>query len=124
MKVLLVILYFLRHAPVWIPKSYFKQIEGIVGAFLWAPKPPRIGIKVLQEPGNQGGLALLDWHKYYLAGQMVFARRWLLSDDGDAATVLEAAHLGSYEGLRLALFRGTKSDLPITLTMTATIKAW
>lgn len=67
---------------------------------------------------------MLDWHKYYLSGQMVFARRWLLTDDGDAATVLEAAHLGSYESLCLALFRGPKSDLPMAQTKKATIRVW
>lgn len=66
-----------------VPKSYFKKIDSLVTSFLWAPKLPRIGIKVLQEPGDQGALALLEWHKYYMAGQMVFARRWLLVDDGE-----------------------------------------
>lgn len=55
---------------------------------------------------------------------MVFARRWLMAEDGDAATVLEAAHLGSLETLRFALFRGLRSELPLTSTMKATIKAW
>lgn len=118
MKLLPVILYFLRHAPTWVPKSYFRKLDGIVSSFLWAPKPPRIGIKVLQEPGDRGGLALPDWQKY-LAGQMVFVHQWLQADDGDWATVLEAAHLGS---LRLAIYRGFKSNLP--LTMKATIRAW
>lgn len=54
----------------------------------------------------------------------MFARRWLIAEDGDAATVLEAAQLGSYESLRFALFRGSRSELPLTLTMKATIKAW
>lgn len=71
-----------------------------------------------------GGLVLPDWKKYYLAGQMVFACRWLQPDDGDSATVLEEAHLGSYESLRLALYRGTKSNLPLAFTMKATIRAW
>lgn len=124
MKMLPVILYFLRHATVWVPKSYFKKIDGIVSSFLWGPRPPRIEIKALQEPGDGGGLALPDWQKYYLAGQIVFAHRWLLADDGDSATVLDAAHLGSYISLRLALYGGNKPDLPLTLTTKATIKAW
>lgn len=37
MKVLLVILYFLRHAPVWVPKSYFKKLDGHISTFLWSP---------------------------------------------------------------------------------------
>lgn len=123
-KIVPVILYFLRHSPIGIPKYFFKKIDSIVTSFLWVPKSPRIGIKVLQEPEDQGGLAVPDWQKYYLAGQMVYARRWLLAYDGGAATVLEAAHLGSYESLRVALFRDTNSDLPLTLSMKATIRAW
>lgn len=73
---------------------------------------------------GSGGLALPDWQKYYLAGQMVFARRWLTADSGDSATVVEAAHLGSYESLKLALYRGPKSCLPLTESMKAMIKAW
>lgn len=124
MKLLPVILYFLWHAPTWVPKPYFKKIDIIATSFLWAPKPPRVSIAVLKQPGDQGGLAVPDWQKYYLAGQMVYARRWLLADAGDTATVLEAAHLGSYESLRFAIFRGTKVDLPLTVSMKATIKAW
>lgn len=55
---------------------------------------------------------------------MVFARRWLIADSGDSATVVEAALLGSYESLKLALYRGPKSCLPLTDSMKSTIKAW
>lgn len=47
-----------------------------------------------------------------------------LADSGDSATIPEVAHLGSYESLRLALYRGPKSSLPITDSMKATIRAW
>lgn len=124
MKFLSVILDFLCHSPIWISKAFCSTLDGIIGSFIWYPKSPRINIKTLQEPWGQGGLALPDWHKYYLAGQMVFARRWLMADAGDSATVLEAAHMGSYEGLRLALYRGPKSILPITVSMKVTIRAW
>lgn len=124
MKFLSVILFFLRHSPLWIPKSFFKSIDGIIGSFLWSPQSPRISIKILKEPWGQGGLALPDCQKYYLAGQMVFARRWLIADSGDSATVFEAALLGSYESLKLALYRGPKSCLPLTDSMKSTIKAW
>lgn len=108
MKFLRVILYFLWKPPVWVPKSFFHKLNSIFGSFLWLPQSPRIGIKVLQEPWGQGGLALPDWQKYYLTGQMV----------------LDAAQLGSYESLRLALYRGPKSSLPLTVSMKVTIKAW
>lgn len=76
MKILPAILYFLRPEPVWVPKSFFKQLAGITSSFLWAPKPPCIGLKVLQEPWGQGGLALPDRREYSLACQLLFAHRW------------------------------------------------
>lgn len=50
MKFLSVILYFLHHSPVWIPKGYFKTLNSIIGSFIWSPHSPRISINVLQEP--------------------------------------------------------------------------
>lgn len=88
-------------------------MDGITSSFRWAPKPPRIGLKVLQEPWGRGSnLAVLA---EISTSQMVFAHRWLTSDDVDSATVLEVAQLGSYESLRLAIYRVPKSDLPLTL---------
>lgn len=104
------LLFFTPCAPK-VSNSYFKRLDGLVTSFLWSTSPLRIGLKVLQEPWGQGGLALLDWYKYYLAGQMVFARRWLLEDNSDSVTVLEAAVLGSYESLRLAVFQENQSVL-------------
>lgn len=60
MKIPPVILYFLRNAPIWIPKSFFKKLDGITSSFVWSPKPPRIGLKVLQKSWGQGGLAELE----------------------------------------------------------------
>lgn len=45
-------------------------------------------------------------------------------DNGDSATVVEAAHLGSYESLKLALYRGLKSCLPLPDSMKSTNKTW
>lgn len=83
MKILPVI-YFLRHAPVWIPKSYFRQIDSIVGSFLWAPKPPRIGLKVLQEPSDQGLPGNSDqgiWH-YQIGISIIWQGKWCSHVDG------------------------------------------
>lgn len=86
-------------------------------------RPVGVYSRCFKNPGD-GGLALPDWRKYYLASQLVFAHRWLTSDAGDSATVVEVAHLGSNETLRLAIHRGAISDLPLTLSMKATVKAW
>lgn len=55
---------------------------------------------------------------------MVVARRWLLRDDGDAANVLEAAHLGSHESLSFLLHRGTSALSSPTDSMRVTIRTW
>lgn len=55
---------------------------------------------------------------------MVIARHWLLRDDGDAATVLEAALMGSYESLHFLVYRGSKVLSPLTESMHSTIRAW
>lgn len=94
------------------------------GSFIWSAKHPRIGLRTLQEPWGQGGLALPDLFKYFIAGQMVVARRWLLRDDGDAANVLEAAYRGSFESLSFLLYRGTSAMSSPTDSMGVTIRAW
>lgn len=91
-------LYFIHNCPIWVPQTYFKRIDNLFSS-LWPESHPRISIFTLQEQPGQGGLGLPELYKYVLAGQMEFARRLLLRDDEDAATVLEAAILGSYEGL-------------------------
>lgn len=82
---------------------------------------PRVGLKVLQEKWGQGGLALPDWRKYYLASQVILVHRWLVSNSGDSAMVLE--DLGLYESLCLAIHRGIKLELLLTASMKATMKA-
>lgn len=93
-------------------------------SFLWPLSYPSISIRTLQDPSGQGGLALPGLYKYLLAGQMVFARHWLLRDDEDAAKVLEAAILGSYEGLSNLVYRGSQVQSPITGSIRVTIQAW
>lgn len=111
-KILLVFPHFLYHDPIWVPKSYFRKLDGLICLFLWFHLPPHIGLKVLQEPWEQGGLA-----------QILSCRPngvWLLGDDGGSATVLKAAILGLNNSLRLALYRGRKCVPLLTRSMKAT----
>lgn len=54
---------------------------------------------------------------------MLFARRWLLRDDEDAATVLEAAILVSYEDLANLVHSGSRVESSLTGPMKVTIQA-
>lgn len=116
MKVLPVFLYFLRNTPMWVPCSFFKHVNSLFCSFLWCSGHPRVGLSTLQEPYGQGGLAFHCLFKYFLAGQLVIARPWLVRDDGDAATVLEAALVGSYESLCYLVHRGPQVSAPLRYT--------
>lgn len=85
---------------------------------------PRIKLQVLQQPWKQGGLAAPDFYLYFLAGQLVFAHRWLTVPEDKAVIALEAAIVGSYEALTHLVFRGSSAPYPITSTMSATMRAW
>lgn len=54
---------------------------------------------------------------------MMFALRWLVRDDEDIATVLEAAFMGSYKNLHYLLW-GPQGYPALTGSMKVTVKAW
>lgn len=37
MKILPVILYVLRHSPIWLPKAFFKKYDSTISSSLWHP---------------------------------------------------------------------------------------
>lgn len=67
---------------------------------------------------------LPDLLKYFSTGQMVVARHWLLQDDGDSATVLEPALLGSYKSLYYLVYRGVQLASLLTGSMGSTLRSW
>lgn len=124
MKLLPAFLYALRHAPVWIPKKIFRLINTVLLSFLWGSGQPRFKLTVLQRPWGEGSLACPDLHSYFVAAMLSHAHNWLISDEPNAAVVLEAARLGSYEALRNLLYRGSRAPFPLTSAMRAVIRAW
>lgn len=77
---------------------------------------------MLQRPWHKEGLACLDLYKYFLATQLSHVHNWLIAVDTNAALVLEAACLGSYEALRN--LRGLNAPLALTRAMKTVLKAW
>lgn len=92
-KILPVLLYVLRHSPVWVPKKFFKQIDSLLFSFLWKSGSPHFSIKTLRRPWTQGDLACPDLQKYFLAAFLTHAHNWVISDDTNSSVVLEAAYL-------------------------------
>lgn len=124
MKYLPVFLYALRYSPIWIPKPFFENFDSTITSFLCRSGPPRINKSILKRPWTEGGLACPDLQKYFFAVLLSHTHNLLALDDINAAVVLEAAHLGSYEALRNALYRGVRAPSPLTLSRKAVIRAW
>lgn len=55
---------------VYLPSSFFKQIDSIILSFVWSDKPPRIAKSFLQRNMNRGGLSLPVLKHYYWAANV------------------------------------------------------
>lgn len=122
MNVLPKFTYLFRHSPQWIPKSFFARLHRIFSAFIWRSKPPRYSWATLVRPTSQGGLACPDFHKYYLASQLVTTAWWLNPDTSNFATQVEAAVLESLEALKFLIFRGPRAPYSLTPSMLTTLR--
>lgn len=123
-KFLPLFLYIFRNSAVWIPQNIFQSIDRVITDFLWGGGTPRIRLQVLQHPWKEGGLAVPNFVRYFLAGQLVFAHRWLNQPEDNAEVTLEAAVVGSYEALSDLLYRGRGVPYPMTGSMHSVIRAW
>uniref|UniRef100_A0A3B4YJP5 Reverse transcriptase domain-containing protein n=1 Tax=Seriola lalandi dorsalis TaxID=1841481 RepID=A0A3B4YJP5_SERLL len=76
--------------PMRIPSSTFRQLDDMIGHFLWAGKRPRIKLRKLCTHMEKGGLGLPDLRLYYLAFEMAkIARYWQTSGNNVAWTEVE-----------------------------------
>lgn len=69
MNILPKFLYLFQALPTPIPKTFFKNLDRLISRFLWNGKTPRVKLKTLCRPTEQGGLNLQDFQLYYLAAQ-------------------------------------------------------
>lgn len=104
--------------------QFFKSIDSVLLSFLWHRETPHLKLAILQQPWGEGGLAVPNFFKYFLAGQLTVAHRWLTAPWDNASIFLEAAFVGSYEALSHLVYRGLKSPYPLTSSMQSVIKAW
>uniref|UniRef100_A0A8C5N3Y4 Reverse transcriptase domain-containing protein n=1 Tax=Leptobrachium leishanense TaxID=445787 RepID=A0A8C5N3Y4_9ANUR len=64
MTILPKILYVFRALPIFIPRAFFSTLQGVVNAFLWNYRRPRIKFPVLSRRIEGGGLGVPDFAKY------------------------------------------------------------
>uniref|UniRef100_A0A8C9YXD9 Endonuclease/exonuclease/phosphatase domain-containing protein n=1 Tax=Sander lucioperca TaxID=283035 RepID=A0A8C9YXD9_SANLU len=60
-------LYLFQNLPIYLPLSFFKQLDLAVLSFVWADKLPRISKAHLQKDLKSGGLGLPVFRHYYWA---------------------------------------------------------
>lgn len=102
-------LYLFQNLPVYLPSSFFKQIDSIILSFVWADKPPRIAKSFLQRNMNKGGLGLPVLKHYYWAANTRALIFWQQGfPDNDLSDVIPL-------WLKIESLTGLGSALPVLL---------
>ena len=70
--------YLLQALPINIPLKYFKQFDKLCNQFLWNNKRPRLGLKRLQWPIDQGGMGIPNILLYHYAFSLRHLAHWSL----------------------------------------------
>ncbi len=65
MNILPKFLYLFQAIPLFLPKSFFKNIDKLISSFIWASKTPRVSKILLQKNRLSGGLSLPNFMYYY-----------------------------------------------------------
>jgi len=83
MNVLPRFLFLFQCLPLFLTKSFFKQLDKIILPFLWAGKVARIGKGALQAARGEGGLGLPNFMFYYWSANVKKILSWLYEDELD-----------------------------------------
>uniref|UniRef100_A0A8C4X2W1 Reverse transcriptase domain-containing protein n=1 Tax=Erpetoichthys calabaricus TaxID=27687 RepID=A0A8C4X2W1_ERPCA len=71
MNILPKLLFLFENIPIYINKSFFKQLDSTITSFIWNSKHPRIQRATLQRPKAEGGMALPNFQFYYWAANLL-----------------------------------------------------
>lgn len=63
-------LFLFQALPVEIPSKQFSEFNKIISRFIWQGKKPRVKLKTLQLPREEGGMALPHFKDYFYAAQI------------------------------------------------------
>lgn len=72
-----VIFYFLNNIPIYIPDSFFKELDSAILDFLWGSSHHRLSLKKLQTSAERGGFSLPNFKWYYWSLNVKHMRVWL-----------------------------------------------
>lgn len=69
--------YLFQCLPIFLPQSFFSNIDALITEFIWNKKTPRLRRSLLQRSKSQGGLALPNFRFYYWACNFRAIQFWL-----------------------------------------------
>lgn len=98
--------YLFRNCLIWVPISFFKDIDYCVGSFIWNEAVPRLPKSTLWLPAHLGIFALPNLQMYYWAAMLVSIQWWFIGSKSNVVTCLEAVCLGSLADLWNFAYRG------------------
>ena len=82
------LLYIFHNAPVWIPHTWFTQIDAQFRSLIWGNKVARISLSSLQLAKDQGGMAVPHARYYFVASQLQHLGGWGEEDAEDPIRLL------------------------------------
>ena len=68
----------LQSLPISIPLKFFKQFDRLCDTFLWSGKHPRLNLRKLQRPVDQGALGIPNLLLYHFAFGLRHMIQWSL----------------------------------------------
>lgn len=80
MKVLPRFLYLFCTIPIPLFHTFFSQLRSLLTRLVWADCRPRVSWDTLTLPYHRGGLAVPDFHLYFLVAQAQYSHHWFHPD--------------------------------------------
>lgn len=126
MTILPKFLYLFQSIPIFLPKSFFQNLNKLISSFIWADKRPRINIRILQDQKQNGGLALPNFLYYYWAANIHKLLYWYHTSEAPWSVIEETSCTGtSLSALLCSPYPSTPvsrySKNPIVI---ASLKSW
>lgn len=93
MNILPKFLFLFQCIPIFINKSFFRQLDREISRFIWNKKPPRIKKDFLQRPKRVGGMGLPNFQYYYWPCNIRTLSFWAQPPEpGDQSAWLQIEH--------------------------------
>ncbi|XP_059927376.1 LINE-1 retrotransposable element ORF2 protein [Gadus macrocephalus] len=105
-------LFLFQAIPIFIPKSFFKELNKCTSTFIWKKTVPRIRREFLERQREEGGLALPNYMHYYWAANLHKLLFWVsqLNDDETPVWV----HMERYASSPVSLRSLVCAPLPLS----------